>query len=232
MKYNIEGFSQVNMIQNQYDCIDAVILRWYADFEHSNKMVKIKYKNKIFYWLKYDYIINEIPIINIKNKESLYRRFKKYVKHNHMEHYTKKNGGVYSCYRLTENFYNLISDSKSTQKSEPIDSKVGTPIDSKVGTKDSSIKDNSSIKDKIQTISKFKELYKHLLKDYRIQYVPANYEYIVFATGYNKYKAVGMVDNRIEYLMKQWFRKKLGAWCGYALKCFWNDIGKIQAVVK
>lgn len=146
MKYTIEGFSQQLLIDKGLDCIDAVILRWYSDFQVSGKMTQIINKGKIYYWLKYDYVIQELPIIGIKNKESLYRRMKKLVYAGILEHYTKKSGGVFSCYRITENYYELTSSTKSTQKSEGIDSKVRTPTDSKVGSKDSSIKEDSSIK--------------------------------------------------------------------------------------
>ena len=77
MKYTIEGFSQQLLIDKGLDCIDAVILRWYSDFQVSGKMTQIINKGKIYYWLKYDYVIQELPIIGIKNKESLYRRMKK-----------------------------------------------------------------------------------------------------------------------------------------------------------
>ena len=80
--------------------------------------------------------------------------------------------------------------------------------------------------------SNFIKLHERLLKDYYIISISTKKEYIIFNQGLSKYRAAGMKDDRIEYLMKQWFRKKLGAWCGYALKNFWNDVAKIQAAVK
>jgi hypothetical protein len=145
MKYTINGFQQKKLLEYGLDGIDAYILRWFVDFYHTGKMAKVEYDSKTFLWVNYKAVIEDIPIINIKSKDVIARRFKKMVNCGLMEHYTKKEGGMYSCYKLVEKKYREL-----IEKKHPSDSKVGTPptlksepSDSKVGTKDSSIKDSS-----------------------------------------------------------------------------------------
>ena len=154
MKYNIDGYNQQKLIDLGLDCIDAIILRWYADFQLSGNMAENPIEGKVYYWLKYEYVIQELPITGIENKESIFRRFKKFVDAGIMEHKTKRCvSGTYSCFRLTDKYYALISN--YTTGTEQIDSKVGCKstqksiaTDSKVEPKDSSIND-SSINDNI-----------------------------------------------------------------------------------
>ncbi|MDD5589226.1 MAG: hypothetical protein PHP92_04180 [Candidatus Nanoarchaeia archaeon] len=163
MRYTIEGFNQQKLCDLRLDSVDAIILRWYVDFYFTGKMTKINVdmddgKTKTFVWVNYQSVIDDLPILNIKNKEAIARRFKKICKCGLMEKYIKKEGGVYTAFRINESIYKSLIDSKnndggidskvdrSTQKSIGIDSKVETPIDSKVDTKDSLIKRNESIK--------------------------------------------------------------------------------------
>lgn len=102
MKYTIEGFSQIALLELELDCVDAVILRYIANFCYTDKMKKILIKDKEFFVINYATIIQEIPVIKITNKIALAKRFKKYVKVSLMKHYTHKKGGTYSCYRFTD----------------------------------------------------------------------------------------------------------------------------------
>ena len=137
MKYTIEGFSQQKLVEYGLDTIDALILRWFVDFQP--KMMKIYNDEKDYCWVKYQAIIDDLPILGITNREIVARRFNKFIKCNIMEKLISKDGGVFIGFRLTTNYLTLVDT--------PIDSKVDTPIDSKVDTKYSSIKKDSSIKE-------------------------------------------------------------------------------------
>lgn len=160
MKYTIEGLQQEVLIAWNLDGIDAIILRYVIDFWHSGSMVKIIYKEKEYLWINYQNIIDNLPCINIKNKISLSRRFKKYINCGLMDHYTYKKGGTFSCYRFTEKYDLLIL------KLKPYDSKVKPPYDSKVKPKDSSIKINTSIKNTKFSNSNELQSFKKYIRDY------------------------------------------------------------------
>ena len=144
MKYTIEGFNQKKLVEFKLNITDAIILRWYVDF--LPKMAQITHNGASYTWVKYQAIIDDLPAIEITNKQVIARRFDKFVNAGIMEKYISKDGGNFTCFRLTQKYLELVSTVEvSTQKSIPIDSKVDTPIDSKVDTKDSSINLNSSI---------------------------------------------------------------------------------------
>jgi hypothetical protein len=140
MKYNIEGFDQQTLVNMGLNSNDAIILRWFVDFYGTNKMAEVTDCGKTYKWVKYQAVIDDLPILRITNKQVIARHFHKMQEAGILEKYLKKEGGVYTCFRLTEK-YNLL-----IEKLNGINSKVETPINSKVETKDSSIKINPSIK--------------------------------------------------------------------------------------
>jgi hypothetical protein len=154
MKYTIEGFDQLRMVELGMDGTDAIILRWFIDFYFSGKMKKVEYEKETYVWVSFKDCLEDIPIIQIKNKEVLSRRFKKLVDCGLMKSYLCKNGGIWTCFKIVEDQYStLIEKRVSTQKSigidsddDQIDSKVdrvstqkSIGIDSKVDTKNPSI---------------------------------------------------------------------------------------------
>ncbi len=134
MKFTIEGLSQKFLASNRLDCTDAVLLRYIIDFYNTDKMAKVSVDGVEYFWLKYEYVIEQLPIIGIKSKDGLYRRMKKYVDCGVMKHYTKRSGGTYSCYRFDKQVLTQLlgNQSDSTdEKSEGYGSEVGGGTDEK-----------------------------------------------------------------------------------------------------
>jgi hypothetical protein len=147
MKYTIEGFDQKTMVELGMDCTDACLLRWFVDFNQTGKMVKLKDNDVDYFWVKYKSVIDDMPLVGIKNKISLYRRF---LKMKVFEHKLFKNEkGTFSCFKLNQEIF----ESLLTQKSNPSDSKVRPPSDSKVRPEYPSIKSNPSTKDIVDSSS-------------------------------------------------------------------------------
>lgn len=178
MKYTILGFSQEELIKKELDTVDALILRYFVDFKDTGIMSMEIYRDKPYYWIKYEALIKEIPIIKIKSKDALRRRLKKLEECNVLEHYHKNVGGSYSFYALGEGYKILIST--TTQKSEGYDSKVGGGTTQK-SEQNINLLNNSSIKD-IYTFWNEKGIVKHkkltskmqrainsVLKDYSVE---------------------------------------------------------------
>lgn len=102
MKYTIEGFSQQMLVDYNLDSVDTLILRWFVDFQP--KMIKITNGGQDFLWVKYQTIIDDLPILGITNREVIARRFGKLEKAGIMQKFLSKDGGVFTSFRLTEKF--------------------------------------------------------------------------------------------------------------------------------
>ena len=117
MKYTIEGFSQAKAIELNLDAIDLCILRWITDFANTDSMVKMQVENKIYFWIKYEGLLKELPIIGIK-KDSLYRRLKNMVDNGVLEHTTVKMNGTFSMYRFGVRFSELLTNKEQVGGTE------------------------------------------------------------------------------------------------------------------
>lgn len=117
MKYTIEGFSQPKAVELNLDVIDLCILRWFVDFSNTDSMVKMQVENKVYFWIKYEGLLSDMPIINLK-KDSLYRRLKNMVENEVLEHTTVKMGGTFSMYRFGKRFKELLASETSVGGTE------------------------------------------------------------------------------------------------------------------
>lgn len=113
MKFTIMGFSQKAVLDiiesgHKIDVTDLAILRWFVDFCNTDKISKTIEGNKIYYWINYQTLLQDMPILNIKQR-MLYTRLQKMVDANILTHHTKKAGGTYSMYGFGENYTKLIT---------------------------------------------------------------------------------------------------------------------------
>jgi hypothetical protein len=152
MRFTIHGFSQLELVKHKLSNDDALLLRWFIDFRDTGKMAAHIIDGLPFYWVKYESVIGDLPCIEIKNKESIARRFDKIVAAGILKKYIKKsNTGTYSLFSVDKNYEKLITwndapDLKVECKVDAPDLKVECAPDLKVDPKDPSIKD-PSIKD-------------------------------------------------------------------------------------
>ncbi|MBU5484146.1 conserved phage C-terminal domain-containing protein [Clostridium sp. MSJ-11] len=152
MKYTILGFKQSELVKLGLDTVDALILRYFVDFKDSGRMVREKVDNKVYYWVKYEGIIESLPILNLK-KDAIYRRLKKMSNVNILEHKTIIGNGMFSYYGIGSKFIELISNFKTNNSKINTEYYVNEAItttalepEQKINLlKDSSIKDNNNI---------------------------------------------------------------------------------------
>lgn len=117
MKFTIEGFNQERLMKLGLDVKDAMILRYFVDFKDATTkagkpaMISKVIDSEKYYWVKYEGIIKELPILKLGNVDSVYRRLIKMVKVKVLDHATIKQGGTYSYYKTGINYAPLISDS-------------------------------------------------------------------------------------------------------------------------
>lgn len=105
MKYTVMGFNQVKAVELNLDCDDLLILSYFSDFRDTELMVSEDVDGKRYYWLKYDALLENLPILRMSSKSALRRRLKKLQDAKVLNHYCKKTKeGTYSFYGVGENF--------------------------------------------------------------------------------------------------------------------------------
>lgn len=79
MKYNIYVNQKVILDSGLGLSLDeAIILDFINGFVHSDAVHKLLYNGKIYYWVSYDLVRKELPILELK-KDSVYRKFKRLI---------------------------------------------------------------------------------------------------------------------------------------------------------
>ncbi|MEG0308772.1 MAG: conserved phage C-terminal domain-containing protein [Clostridium sp.] len=115
MKYTIMGFSQQGLVELGLDVIDATILRYFIDFKDAKGMKIEVVEGKVYYWIRYDGVINQLPILNMK-KCTVQSRFFKLRDAGVLTHYVKREGGTYSYFGLGEKYSKLIYGTSTAEK--------------------------------------------------------------------------------------------------------------------
>ena len=149
MKYTIEGFSQRKVLslrdeKQRVDCIDLVLLRWFIDFKDTPKMKYCDINGSIYYWVNYEKILSDLPILSI-SKRAVYDRFQKLVKFGVLTHYHVKDGGSFSYYGIGDTYESLVSEPSPYEDNFQWGMKsTSEGVGSQLPSKDSSIKDYST----------------------------------------------------------------------------------------
>lgn len=134
MRFNILGFDQEKATKLGLDLNELMILRHLHDFASSGKMEQIIRDNKVYYWVKYDKFVEDLPILNMKKTRimeifnnnlcvkpndwekrynsmstSSQKRANSFKFTGLLESYTKKDAtGTYSYFAFTKLFYELL----------------------------------------------------------------------------------------------------------------------------
>lgn len=121
MQFTIHGFSQIGAYKLGLNCDDLCLLRWFINFRDSGNMVFRTINGKKYYWISYDKLTQELPIVASK-KDTIYRKLKKMVEAGVLERETVKQGGTFSFYSTGVNFA-LLSNSTPDVSTKPETSK-------------------------------------------------------------------------------------------------------------
>ncbi|EOR20194.1 hypothetical protein A500_18192 [Clostridium sartagoforme AAU1] len=109
MQYSFLGFS-VSMIKKlNLDIKDVAILRYFIDFKDSGRMNCEIIEGEKYYWVSYQSFANEMPYLALE-KRSIMARMLKLRDLGILNHYTKKEGGTFSYFKLGEKFYEDFKD--------------------------------------------------------------------------------------------------------------------------
>lgn len=127
MRYSILGFSQekvaeitkaVDGKEYRLDVTDLLILQEMADFMNRKKIIKHIINDEEYFSIRYDAILEDLPILNIE-KRALRVRVEKICLLGILERQViKDNTGSWAVFRLTEKYEELIYD--GGQKNEGV----------------------------------------------------------------------------------------------------------------
>ena len=99
MRYTVMGFLQKGACELGLSMGDLAILRWFTDFKNSGKMITKTLKGDKYYWVSYEAITDEFPILNVK-KDAIYRRLRRLCDAEILKKTTVYNSGTYSYLSL------------------------------------------------------------------------------------------------------------------------------------
>lgn len=102
------GFLQKGACELGLSMGDLAILRWFTDFKNSGKMITKTLKGDKYYWVSYEAITDEFPILNVK-KDAIYRRLRRLCDAEILKKITVYNSGTYSYFALGKNYSKLIN---------------------------------------------------------------------------------------------------------------------------
>ena len=117
LRFSILGFSQEKVMnvramngtkELKLDVTDLLLLNQIADFPNRKQVMKIIEEDKIFFWMSYAEILEELPILNLK-KQALRDRFDKLVTLGLLEKTVNKTSNM-TFFRLTDMYEALRYD--------------------------------------------------------------------------------------------------------------------------
>ncbi|MEG2657620.1 MAG: conserved phage C-terminal domain-containing protein [Clostridium sp.] len=123
MKYTIMGFRQEKLVQLGLDTMDATILRYFIDFKESKGMKVKIVDGQAYYWIRYDGVLRELPILNMK-KCTVQSRFFKLRDAGVLTHQVIREGGTYSYFGIGEKYIELITSSVNVETENIEDERV------------------------------------------------------------------------------------------------------------
>ena len=153
MKFSIY-INQLSIIENglDIDIIEASILNFIIEFSKSEAIQKIEENGVVYFWISYEKVCSELPILKLK-KDSVYRRIKKLCEVGLLERYGKGKELGKSFFALTKkceklNFTDIgklsewseIKPKDNGRKAEGVRKKIRRTSDEKPNNKKTNIK--------------------------------------------------------------------------------------------
>lgn len=105
MKLEIMGFSQQGLMDLGLGIEDAMLLRWFVDFQGSSRMKPIAdpETGKTYHWVNFRKVVEDLPVIT-KSDRWISERFNKLVTCGLLEKYSTTSAiGRVSAFRIAEN---------------------------------------------------------------------------------------------------------------------------------
>ncbi|MDU2155653.1 conserved phage C-terminal domain-containing protein [Clostridium sp.] len=114
MQYSFLGFSVKKIIEFGLDIKDLAVLRYFDDFRESGRMNYETIEGEKYYWVSYQSFAKEMPYLGLE-KRSIMARMLKLRDLGILNHYTKKEGGTFSYFKLGNKFYELFDNNNEAK---------------------------------------------------------------------------------------------------------------------
>ena len=109
MKLSILDYHQPTAVSLKLNMEDLLLLKWFVDFRNTDRMELVKVDEKVYYWVKYDKVLEDLPILNIKSKDVVRRRFKKLCEAGVLIFHLEKNKkGTFTYYNTGKRYQLLL----------------------------------------------------------------------------------------------------------------------------
>ena len=119
MKYTILGINQERAIALGLDLPEMLILEWFSQFRGTGKMKHQEHNGDIYYWINYNTVLEELPILRTTSKKIKERYFDRLCKAGVLKHTNIPGKGRVPYYAVGENFEGLYSSPPETGNSIP-----------------------------------------------------------------------------------------------------------------
>lgn len=205
MRYSVHGFSQSKAIEYGLNNDDLLLLRWFVDFTGTNRLNFFIDKEDIYYWIVYDKLLQDLPILNLSKDRIKRKHFDKLCEKGILKHKHVKQGGSYSYYAIGENYLSLIAEEESTPHT--VDSPYPTvdlpyPYGKNDGTNINLLDNNKEKNNNINIIIKKESFKKPTLEEVE-QYCKERKNNINAQSFIDYYSSVGWVIGKNKP-MKDW----------------------------
>jgi hypothetical protein len=116
MKYTIL-INQKALVDNGFniDLTDAAILNYFVDFMFTGKMQTIVYGNDLYYRVSYAEVLRQMPLLRTKEKDSVYRRFKRLSEAGLLIPYPDNQKLAAAFFRITDHYQKVLFSTEETE---------------------------------------------------------------------------------------------------------------------
>lgn len=101
MEYKVLEYSQQKAVILGLDINDLLILDCLQDVIKQKALPEKEINGNVYYWLNYNYILDELPILRI-TKPTLMKKYKKFVKLNILDFLFIEKNGEFTYFRVNE----------------------------------------------------------------------------------------------------------------------------------
>lgn len=198
MRYSVHGFSQSKAIEYELNNDDLLLLRWFVDFIGTNRLDFVIIGDDIYYWVVYDKLLEDLPILNVSKERIKKKHFNKLCEKGILKHKHVKEGGSYSYYAIGDNYLSLIAEDECI----PPTSKMTYPYVKNDRTKINLLDNNKEKNNNINIIIKKESFKKPTLEEVE-QYCKERKNNINAQSFIDYYSSVGWVIGKNKP-MKDW----------------------------
>lgn len=124
MKYTLQ-ISQVGAdragLRGKVDIVDLAVFDAFRDFANSNRCEKIIFEGRVYFWIQYDLIIDELPYVGLTTRDAVYRRMKRLEEAQVIEFHPDNRKMNKSFFCWSKNYDALITTSKPTDEKPEVE---------------------------------------------------------------------------------------------------------------